>query len=504
MNSGTTASLNGIWSSGGSAVAVGAGGETLRLAAGTWLPQSVPTSETLYSVAGTSATNVVAVGSFGTVLRYNGTDWTKINSNGVTADLYSVDGSASTGGRWYIASDAGLLQFDGSAVTAVSTPYKPRMFSAAVDGGGNVWVGGQRGSVLRGSNGIFTTISLAPDLLDVWSTSATDAWAVGEFGFIYRYANGVWTRQASPTTATLNTVWAAGPNDAFAGGDNGTMLRWNGNAWTMMTLPSPSSVYAVWGTSSSDVYAVSVAGWVFRFNGSSWSTVHTVSSPLWAVHGLSSTEVYVSGENGRLLRFNGSTWTTQSPAAAGTLAGLWMSAGSNVLTVGSDGAGANGIAFRYDGATWTSQAMGTSRVLTATWGPSASDVYATGEQGTILRFNGTSWQAMSSGTTDLLWSVTGAPDGSGGAFAVGYNSTIVSGAGAAGTSGAAIAASMRSASRTSLEPSAQALRDPRGSGPVPTGAARRGRKTTPSAAAATGNEGRAGLHMVKYGARKRR
>jgi uncharacterized protein YjdB len=502
MTSGTTASLNGIWSGGGIAVAVGAGGEVLRFAQGIWLRQSVPTLETLYSVAGTSATNIVAVGSAGTVLRFNGTDWTRISSNGVTSDLYSVDGSTSTGGRWYIASDAGLLQFDGTAVTAVSTPYQPRMFSAAVDGSGNVWVGGQRGAVFRGSNGTFSTISLAPDLLDVWSTSATEAWAVGEFGFIYRFANGAWTRQTAPTTATLNSVWAAGSNEAFAGGDNGTMLRWNGNAWAAMTLPSPSSVYAVWGTSGSDVYAVTVAGWVFHFNGSSWSTSTTVSGPLWAVYGLSPTEVYVSGENGRLLRFDGTTWTPQSPTSAGTLAGLWMSAGSNVLAVGSDGAGANGIAYRYDGSTWLAQAMGTNRVLTSAWGPSASDVYATGDQGTMLRFNGTSWQAMSTGTTDLLWSVTGAPNGSGGAFAVGYNGTIVTGASAGSLSAAA---SMRSVSRgAGLEPSAQARRDPRGLGPLPTGAARRNRKSAASASAATQSAARTGLQLVKYGPRKSR
>ena len=69
-------------------------------------------------------------------------------------------------------------------------------------------------------------------------------------------------------------------------------------------------------------------------------------------------------------------------------------------------------------------------MLTSVWGTGVADLYATGEQGTLLRFDGTSWSTMSSGTTDLLWSVTGSPSGSGGAFAVGYNSTIITGTGA--------------------------------------------------------------------------
>ena len=106
----------------------------------------------------------------------------------------------------------------------------------------------------------------------------------------------------------------------------------------------------------------------------------------------------------------------------------------------------------------------------------------------MLRFNGTSWQAMSTGTTDLLWSMSGSPTGSGAAFAVGYNSTLVTGSG----SGPLSASAMRAgALRSSLEPSVAARLDQRNHTPLPDGAARRFRKGAPSAvgariAAATG------------------
>ena len=479
MTTNSTQSLNGIWSSGGNAVTVGGGGEVLRMVSGAWVRQSVPTTETLYGVSGTTSTNIVAVGAMGTIVRFNGATWTRVNSNGVVADFYDVGGTSANGGRMYIASDAGVLQLDGAALTAAVTPYQPRMFAVSVDPTGSAWTSGQRGSVFRESGGSFTTTSLAPDFLDVWSTSESNAWAVGEFGFIYRFNGSGWTRQSTPTTATLFAVWAANANDAFAGGDNGTMLHWDGAAWTSMALPNPSTVYALWGSSGRNVYAATADGRIFRYDGSTWTTALTTSGALWALFGNSPTDVYASGEGGRVMRFDGNGWSPMSPASNGTLAGLWASGPNNILTVGSDGAGANGVALRFDGNTWLTQAVGTTLVLTSAWGPNSSDVYATGDQGTILRFNGSAWHPMTSGTTDFLWSVTGAPNGVGGAFAVGYNGTIVSG----GSGSSLMAGMVRANARTNLDPSPQARRDPRGIGPLPDGSARRSRRQGASNAA---------------------
>jgi hypothetical protein len=99
-------------------------------------------------------------------------------------------------------------------------------------------------------------------------------------------------------------------------------------------------------------------------------------------------------------------------------------------------------------------------------------VYATGEGGVILRWNGSGWSTMNSGITDQLWSVSGSPNGAGGAFAVGYNSTVVAGssAGAMLRAGVRVATGARTAS---LAPrvGATLVR-----GPLPVGVARRQRR----------------------------
>lgn len=239
-----------------------------------------------------------------------------------------------------------------------------------------------------------------------------------------------------------------------------------------MTFPSTATIYAIWGSSGSDVFAVTSSGEVARFNGSSWSISTTNANPLWAVYGVSSSEVYASGENGTLLRYNGTAWTSQASALSGTLIGVWGSASNNLLSVGAASNGLTGLAFRFNGFNWSSLSVGTTRVLTSVWGPSAVDVYATGDQGTMLRFNGTSWQQMATGTTDLLWSVTGSPTGSGAAFAVGYNSTVVSGL----NSGSLVAAAMRRTTTGMLDPSPMARLRRSAMSNVPDGAARAQRR----------------------------
>ncbi len=473
MTTGSSQTLNGVWATSGTVFAVGTAGEMLRYNGSAWARMTVPTAETLYGISGTSASNVVAVGTVGTILRFDGTTWSLVNNTVSSADFYSVDGSLANNGRMYIASDVGVLQLDGSTLATVSTPYTPRFYTVSVDAVGTVWAGGQRGAEMRNSGGTWTTTNLAPDLLDVWTTSATSAWAVGEFGFVYRFNGTTWTRQGTPTTGTLYAVWGANATDAFAGGDNGVMLRFNGATWSSMSFPSSATINAIWGSSSSDVYAVTSVGEIVRYNGSAWSVVTTNASALWGVYGLSASEIYASGENGTLLRYNGTSWTSQNASLTGTLVGLWGSASNNLHTVGVDGSGSAGLAFRFNGSSWGAQSVGTSRVMTSVWGPTANDVYVTGDVGTMLRFNGTSWTSMNTGVTDLLWSVSGAPSGAGAAFAVGYNSTLVTGTGA----GSFVTAAARfGTSRSSLEPTAAARMERHATHALPDGAARRLRK----------------------------
>lgn len=477
VTSGSTKQLNGVWSSGLTAFIVGDGGEVLRYSGTTITRQTVPFADDLNAIGGVSGGAITAVGDFGGILRFDGTTWTLVNSNGVLDDFSSINGNASNGSRMYLGGQNGVYQLDGTTLTSAAANYPVSVFGVSVDPSGSAWAVGQRGSIQRVTGSTWTTLNFAPDLLDVWTTSATNAWTVGEYGFIYRWNGSAWTRQASPSLANLYTVWGASASDAFAGGDNGTMLRWNGSAWSAMTFPSTGRVFALWGSSSSNVFAVTDVGEILRFNGTTWTTQTTApgGATLLSVYGVSANDVYATGTGGLIMRFNGTAWSTlATPSVTTTLFGVWMSGGNNIAAVGANQDGTSGFAYNFNGTAWAPYGIGTAKALTSVWGPSVFDIYATGDAGTILRYDGATWQTMASGTVDLLWAISGAPDATGGAFAVGYNSTISTGS----TAGASAAAMMGNGGRMlrgSLEPSSSARADRKASGPAPMGIERRSR-----------------------------
>jgi hypothetical protein len=68
---------------------------------------------------------------------------------------------------------------------------------------------------------------------------------------------------------------------------------------------------------------------------------------------------------------------------------IWGFATDNLWAVG-DG----GQILHWDGSRWNLQPSGVTRNLMSIWGPSATDIYAVGDQGTILHFDGTAWSPI--------------------------------------------------------------------------------------------------------------
>ena len=78
---------------------------------------------------------------------------------------------------------------------------------------------------------------------------------------------------------------------------------------------------------------------------------------------------------------------------------MWGSSGSDVFAVG-----VYGTILHYDGSSWSAMSSGTSADSHGVWGSTGSDVFAVGN-GTILHYDGSAWSAMSSGTDHGSWGV---------------------------------------------------------------------------------------------------
>ncbi len=112
------------------------------------------------------------------------------------------------------------------------------------------------------------------------------------------------------------------------------------------------------------------------------------------------------------------TWAWQNPLPQGnTLYGISSLDANHVWAVGEYGT----ILF-YNGSSWSSQASGITTTLRGVFVLDTTHVWAVGDSGIILFYNGTSWQEQTSGTGNILRSVSGCDTSH--IWAVGDSATI--------------------------------------------------------------------------------
>jgi hypothetical protein len=123
-----------------------------------------------------------------------------------------------------------------------------------------------------------------------------------------------------------------------------------------------------------------------------------------------------------------SDWTPMTITDWAGLNGVWGSSASDVYAVGE-----KGTILHYDGREWQQMISGTSTqdgvVLNSVWGSSNRDIFVVGRgfsttSGLILHYNGEEWQQMPSGTrTPWLYGVWGSSASN--VYAVGHAGTIL-------------------------------------------------------------------------------
>ena len=330
-------------------------------------------------------TTVVGVGSERTftasLLDQNGdpissvpVTWSSLNPNVATIDSESGEATGVASGQVTIAATA-----DDTTVYALLTVSVPGL--AAVTNWSsqdlgflvlNVWGtapdnvyavgGGRSGGRVAHYNGTDWQVSIVTDssaLWSVWGTSASDVFAVGDFGAIVHYDGTSWSSMVNPASGPLFDVWAAAPNDVIAVGGGG-ILHYDGTAWTFVDSTATNS-WAVWGTSSTNVH----------FAGAS------EERDLW---GTSATDAFSVAPNGRIMHFDGGSW---SPMASGTnqpLFGVWGAAPDDVYAVGFAGE-----ILHYDGVDWSPLNSGSNTELWKVWGISSGDVFVVSRFGPVLQ-----------------------------------------------------------------------------------------------------------------------
>ncbi|NBD11713.1 WD40/YVTN/BNR-like repeat-containing protein [Corallococcus silvisoli] len=266
------------------------------------------TTATLRDVAVVSPTEAYVVGLRGTVLRWDGSQWSAAGSP-TSLDLYAL--TLAEGGGWAVGEGGTLLSLasgtwsgyspplTAAPLTGIAAASSRSAMAAGKEGDQHytfVWDGAQWTKLATGTPHPYTQM---PDIFMVADGTAFAA----KDSSVVRWTGTDWESLTTPTTTSLQAVWAASANEAFAVGSSGVVMRWRSTAGLVMDQLSPYPfLHGVWGSGSSDVWAVGSGGTILHWNGDDWTQVDSpTTKDLYGVSGSGPDDVWIVGAGGTIL-----------------------------------------------------------------------------------------------------------------------------------------------------------------------------------------------------------
>ena len=359
-----------------------------------------------------------AVGNNGTVFRWDGFAWNNV-SIGTPCRLNSVNfGSPLSVPLSPISSSAGFIV--GGNNSAVVCPGPRAWFW-----NGNSW--------FNASIGLLDTLgrnvgNLSSVFLFEVSGSSVNAFAVGAnatAGTSYLFngppgLGGAWTQQPvqDSTGCPLNAVTMVSTTEGWAAGYCGKIYHWNAGGWVRVFQQPGVDFFAIYMVSSTEGWAVGSGAKIAHFYQGGWtccvSPTPALSPPptLRSLVFVGSSEGWAVGDAvggaSTLVHFINNIWTPMSSNQVPTLRGLrgvYATGGSNVWAVGDTGS-----ILLYDGTVWGSITSPLQTNFNAVWMTGSSDGAAVGNATTtgptIVRWDGVKWtRPQGTAASTDLWGV---------------------------------------------------------------------------------------------------
>jgi hypothetical protein len=219
-----------------------------------------------------STTNVWFLDGGPAVHRFDGASWSVMEtpSTGGLGCIFALSASDA-----FLCAGSQVLHYDGAAFTAV-------------------------GSDITAATGL-------DGLTDVWASSRSDVWVVGDDAIIGHYDGTSWKRTLAGSPFKTS-IWGSGPSDIYAL-DTFGLVHFDGSMWTEVRLDAGGGGGQVWGTGASDVWVMTDSSDLSHFDGASWRTVETdLFGDLAAVWGPASNDLWAAGSAGSIAHFNGTGW----------------------------------------------------------------------------------------------------------------------------------------------------------------------------------------------------
>jgi beta propeller repeat protein len=221
-------------------------------------------------------------------------------------------------------------------------------------------------------------------------------------------ADGGWTLQSQPITASLRSVTFIDKYHGWAVGDAGKILTTSNAGATWSTEDSGLAEYLTgvafvdasrgWATSADGTVIATTSG------GATWSVQRSSPSQfLTSIAFADTSHGWAVGQDGVIIATNdgGATWSVQASGTTRSLLDIACADEKHAWAVGAYGII---LATKDGGATWTTQASGTSQPLSGVDFADVTDGWAVGAAGTVVatKDGGVTWSAQDSGGREGL------------------------------------------------------------------------------------------------------
>lgn len=231
------------------------------------------------------------------------------------------------------------------------------------------------------------------------------AWAVGAGGRVIAWDGTFWALQQTPTRATLRGVWAApvavetAMPEVWAVGEYGAAMRWDGLRWLQVPMPAEVARAAWWGVegfADGDGWGVWIWGERGLYRRSADGTVTAMTGNLTPGSVLDvevlGDSTWLVGTGGLIRRFDGSSFEVFDQPG-GDLTRVVGASESLVWAVGE-----SGRILRYNGTVWFELLPVTARDLHGLHVTATDRAWAVGDAGEVLLWDGTRWRVSRSET----------------------------------------------------------------------------------------------------------
>lgn len=277
--------------------AVGDGGTIIMWNGTRWATMTSPTTMNLYSMVMLSNSAGLAVGgnsNSGVILRYNGT-WSVMNtSSPINQTLYGVTADPSGSPAFAVGANGTIMMWNGNQWTQQTSPTTNTLRSVSmVHGSNNAWAVGDNGTIVMYNGNSWSTMTspTTAQLNAVLMVNTTSGWAVGgkqNTGVIINMNGTSWSNftrinfgvssnnATAILNATLNSLTIDTPNSAWAAGASGMVLYWTGTEWVgqlnVLSVGNIRSIAMIHGATSgtSQAWGVGDGGKIIAWTGTSW------------------------------------------------------------------------------------------------------------------------------------------------------------------------------------------------------------------------------------------